>query len=322
MKSKTSTSLKLSAVAFATALLFGCGGGNGIDSAGTAGASAVQVSETANALRVSVASDDSSSAGSTVLAQAQYTFSATVSAGPDAGQTISGTLMLKTEQGDDGTEVEGLLVPTTAAATTTTSTATDAQVAALREQLKTKLADLRSAYRADVQVLLDTLRAAMKAGAPTDGSHKLSAAQKEALAAFKTAFAERTTRYETDVATVTQDIRSQLQALGVTLSDKGSRGGDDDERSGMKGYPVKGRIAADGTITLSIRYGRRTVVTATGTASATDGSLSGTFEVPSTGDKGTWSATTAARADRASKAPKEARRVRCGRCGRCIRASP
>ena len=39
----------------------------------------------------------------------------------------------------------------------------------------------------------------MKAGAPTDGSHKLSAAQKEALAAFKTAFAERTTRYETDV---------------------------------------------------------------------------------------------------------------------------
>ena len=216
MKSKTSTSLKLSAVAFATALLFGCGGGNGTDGADTAAASSVQVSETANALRVSVASDDSSSAGSTVLAQAQYTFSATVSAGPDAGQTISGTLMLKTEQEDDGTEVEGLLVPTTAAATTTTtSAATDAQVAALRAQLKTKLADLRSAYRADVQVLLDTLKAAMKAGAPTDGSHKLSAAQKEALAAFKTAFAERTTRYETDVATVTQDIRSQLQALQV-----------------------------------------------------------------------------------------------------------
>ena len=33
---ETSTSLKLSAVAFATALLFGCGGGNGTDSAGTA----------------------------------------------------------------------------------------------------------------------------------------------------------------------------------------------------------------------------------------------------------------------------------------------
>ena len=129
--------------------------------------------------------------------------------------------MLKTEQEDDGTEVEGLLVPTTAAATTTTtSTATDAQVAALREQLKAKLADLRSAYRADVQVLLDTLRAAMKAGAPTDGSHKLTAAQKEALAAFKTPpSAPRATR--TDVILVTQDIRSQLQALGVTLADKG-----------------------------------------------------------------------------------------------------
>ena len=61
----------------------------------------------ANALRVSVASDDSSSAGSTVLAQAQYTFSATVSAGPDAGQTISGTLMLKTEQEDDGNRGRG-----------------------------------------------------------------------------------------------------------------------------------------------------------------------------------------------------------------------
>ena len=78
------------------------GGGNGADSAGTAGAAAVQVSETANALGVSVASDGSSSAGSTVLAQAQYTFSATVNAGPDVGQTISGTLMLKTEQEDDG----------------------------------------------------------------------------------------------------------------------------------------------------------------------------------------------------------------------------
>ena len=44
---------------------------------------------------------------------------------------------------------------------------------------------------------------------------------------------------------VTQDIRSQLQALGVTLADKGSRDSDDDRREAAKGYKVKGEIAAD-----------------------------------------------------------------------------
>ena len=43
------------------------------------------------------------------------------------------------------------------------------------------------------------------------------------------------------MATVTQDIRSQLQALGVTLADKGSRDGDDDRRDSGKGATGEGR---------------------------------------------------------------------------------
>ena len=281
MKTNTMKSLRLTALSLATAMLFGCGGSDGTSGAADTaqGASTVAVSETATALRVSVSGSSDSGSAQAVLAQMQYTFSASVTAGADAGKTISGTLMLKTEQEDGATEVEGLLIPTTAAAPTATPDATAAQADALRLELKTKLGDLRTAYRADVEVMLQTLRAAMEAGKPTDGSKKLTAAQKEALATFKADFAARTERFEADVATVTQDIRAQLEALGVTLADRESRSGDDDGRKGMRGYPVKGTIDSAGVLTLKIQYGKRTVVQATGQTAA-DGSIAGHLHRP------------------------------------------
>ena len=92
-----------------------------------------------------------------MLAQAQYTFSATVSAGPDAGQTISGTLMLKTEQEDDGTEVEGSAGADHRGGDDHHHERGDRRPGALRAQLKTKLADC-AAPTAPMQVLLDTPR--------------------------------------------------------------------------------------------------------------------------------------------------------------------
>ena len=86
-----------------------------------------QVSETASALRVSDRSDGTF--GSTVLAQAQYVQRHHERRGgcrPDHRQHADA----QDRAGRRRTEVEGLLVPTTAAATgsTTTSAATDAQV--------------------------------------------------------------------------------------------------------------------------------------------------------------------------------------------------
>ena len=173
MQTNTMKSLRLTALSLATAVLFGCGGSDGTSgAAGTAqGASTVAVSETASALRVSVSGGADSSSAQTVLAQMQYTFSASVTTGTDAGKTITGTLMLKTEQEDGATEVEGLLIPTTAAAPTTgtTTDTTAAQADALRQELKTKLGELRTAYRADIEVMLQTLRAAIERAVASDG---------------------------------------------------------------------------------------------------------------------------------------------------------
>lgn len=316
MKASTMKSLKLTALSLAAAMLFGCGGGGGTPGAAGADPSVVVVSDSASALRVSVAgaSGSGDSAPSTVLSQAQYTFSANVTAGQHAGQTITGTLLLKTEQEDGETEVEGLLVPTTAAASDGSgASSASAQAEALREQLKATLRDQRSAYRSDVRALLETLKAALEAGRPTDGSRELTAAQKEAIEAFKAAFAERTSRYEADVAAAVQEVRAQLEALGVTLADKrGHRDDEDDDgRREMRGFPVKGTIDATGQLVLKIRYGKRSVVQATGTVAA-DGSLSGSFTGPGADDSGTWSATAAAAAPAPAPAPAPAGDVASG----------
>ncbi len=103
MKISRTRSLQLTALALATAVLIGCGGGNGTGStlAGSESAlSAVGVTETASTLRVTTASssesgDDNRSAtssGAMVFAQTQYSFTASLTAGPDAGQTLSGIL--------------------------------------------------------------------------------------------------------------------------------------------------------------------------------------------------------------------------------------
>ena len=71
MKTSTMKSLRLTALALATAMLFGCGGSDGTSgAAGTAqGASTVAVSESASAMRVSVAGSDESDNEKTVLAK-------------------------------------------------------------------------------------------------------------------------------------------------------------------------------------------------------------------------------------------------------------
>ena len=128
MNSHARLSMRLSAVAMASALLFGCGGGQDTTPVVGAATESVQMAGTASALSVrmpsvapsassssGVASTSTTSSATTVLMQTQYAFAATFTAGPHAGQNLAGTLLLRMEDEDDGTiEVEGQLVPTTA----------------------------------------------------------------------------------------------------------------------------------------------------------------------------------------------------------------
>jgi Cytochrome C oxidase, cbb3-type, subunit III len=276
--------LRLSALSLAVAVLYGCGGSNDATSAeGTAAqGSSVQLTETASAVRVTAAASTDPSMPSVVVLQSQYTFAATLS----SGGTMAGTLMLKGEDEDGVTEVEGVLIPAAATLAATPTPDVLAQAAALKDQLKRGLADLRTAYRADIAALSQTLRTAMAAGAATTGDRKvMTPAQQAALQQFKDAFAARTTQYHSDTAALALDIQTQLAALGIAPS----RGGDDDKSAG--GYKVKGTLAADGKVNLVLSKGTGTSIHLLGRA-GTDGNLSGTLTGPAAGDQGSWTATT------------------------------
>ncbi len=125
-----------------------------------------------------------------------YTFAATIT-GPDAGLALKGTLVLKGERHDDGsTEVEGRLLP--GSVVVPTSAPTDAASAPVavdtQAQLDAQRAALKSALRADVEALSATLKLALADGAVA-GAKEPSAAQKEAMAAFKAAFEQRVAEY-------------------------------------------------------------------------------------------------------------------------------
>src|SRR5512134_2493341 len=108
---------RISAIALAGALLFGCGGGTENTGAPTETAASVQVRETATVLSVKTTLPSGSTATSTEMQSMLYTFAATIS-GPDAGLALNGTLVLKGERHDDGsTEIEGRLLPSVAVPT-------------------------------------------------------------------------------------------------------------------------------------------------------------------------------------------------------------
>lgn len=314
MKKRQTNGLKLGVVALAVALMAGCGGSADSPSAGAptseTTASVLAVTKTAAGLSVSTPAVSATSPA-TVLAQSQYTFAATLTAGPNAGRSLSGTLMLKAESEDGATELEGRLVLTPAtpavAAPGTSASATAGQVAALQEELRSQLSALRTAYRADIDALAQTARAALSAGAaapaavPASGASSaeaernrrgpLTAAQREAIQTFKSAFAARTAQFHADVAAATLAIDSQLAALGVTRSGVAGRGDDEGEgrSASQRGFKVEGTLAPDGRIDLTLQAPDKSVWHATGQAEA-NGNWSGPLTGPAAGDVGTWTA--------------------------------
>src|SRR5512140_1229456 len=263
-------SFKLGAVALAAAVLFGCGGGGGD-------------TQTASTLSVSLPNTTSSTTQPALLAQTQFTFAASVNSGPLAGQTISGLLMLKSDNEDGSNQVEGRLIPNTT--TQAGSTAAQQQAAALRDQLTAGEAALRDAFMADVSALTQTLKAALGTSVGEDA--KLTAAQQQAVQTFKTAFSARVDKYHADAMALALDTRTKIAALGLSLSHKGFDREDGGDRE--HGQEVKGTITADGKVTLTFKSDDKVFLQATGQTNA-DGSMSGTFTDPG-GDQGTWTAT-------------------------------
>jgi hypothetical protein len=272
-------SLRLTACAVAVSVLFGCGGSDTADTTPTAVQSeSVQMVQTPTAVTVSTLPDASGSplAAPDKWAAMQYAFSASTAAGP----SYAGTLLLRSETEDGRTELEGRLTLNAPAAPTNTSQ----QMPALQTDLKSQQAALRSALISHIDALRQKLKADLQAASD-------SAQRTQAKLDFTDAFKALTTQYQDDVAALIASYRDQLAqsaATSGTLAGRYSGRGDDARR----GYEVEGSIAADGTISLTIKLGEDRVLKLSGTES--NGALSGTFTGPANSDSGTWSATAGA----------------------------
>jgi hypothetical protein len=284
-----------SAIGLAGAILFGCGGAND-GTTGTNGPTeqpgSVQVNETATILSVKTELPSGSSTTRSERQSLMYTFAATVDSGPHAGKAYKGTLVLKGEREDDGsTEVEGRLLPDAVAAMTPapapTAGASAPAAANLKAQFEAERKALRDALRVDVDALSASLKAALADGTVA-GAKEPSAAQKEALAAFKVAFDKRTAEYRAALGELTAAYRA--------AKSEGAKSDDDDDEGHAKegkGYEVKGTIDANGAISLTLKIGDKARLLATGMIGA-DGNAKGGLTGPGSTDQGSWTATAAA----------------------------
>ena len=256
-------SFKWIATAAAAVALLGCGGQDG--DAGTAAAAvSVQVDTVPAGLKVTTSLADGAVLSPGVHETTQYAFSATIASGPDAGQSLSGTLVLQAQAaiGSSTLQVQGTLVRTARIAATPAALAT----------FDTRTQSLRATLRAQVEAASAGLLDAMKAGA--DGS-TLSPAQSRAIALFTKSFTALDTTYRSDVAA--------LNALLLAES------ADGDVSSSDTDLEVSGVASTAGRIILNLELADLSLrLSASGTTAA-DGSMSGDLTGPG-GDLGTWTA--------------------------------
>lgn len=274
----------MTATLLSGATLLGCGGGGGSTS-GTTSAESVTLTETAT--RVTISSTGSN--GSRQWSAMHFNFTADVTAGTNAGSTISGLLLLKGEADDDdgdasngtgATAVEGkLLIGMLPLA----GSGNAAQGLALRSAFRDQSELLRANVRADLLKLRDQLKTDLAAAAD-------DAAKQAAKQTFTDAFKALLGKFQQDMAALVMQLRDQLVALGLDPSRLLPGGRDGSRRGhGRGGFDVKGVIAADGGITATVELGDEQVIKVTG-RSQVDGSFKGSFTGPAADDAGTWTA--------------------------------
>jgi hypothetical protein len=285
LKSHRTSPFTWSALALASALLFGCGGADKSTDSESAGAASVTVSESAAGLSVKTTTGEGSRFNGSHVEAALYTFAAKINAGTDAGQALDGTLVLQSVAQDDGsTALTGKLI-----GGKLTATPSDA-VIALQAEFATALEALKTACKTDVEALQATLKAALEAAATPDAGRRLNEAQRAAIKTFIEAVKTRSEQFKTDSTALVTSYQDKVVAAGgdaSSITPWGSHGGKLHGRKTV--YDVTGTQAADGSLTLKLTAGS-TVLTGTGTLAA-DGSLAGTLAGPATDDTGTWQAT-------------------------------
>lgn len=254
------TFFKWIATAAAAVALMGCGGQESESVSATAPVT-VQVDTVPAGLRVTASLAGGFAPLPEVLETTQYTFNAKFTAGPDAGQELSGLLLLQARSsGTNGLfQVKGTLVGTASLAARTGTLATFDKAAA----------SLRTTLRARIEAAHAGLLTATKADAAaglSETDHLRS------LNRFALDFAALDTTYQNEVAAT----KAQLLAE--------SAGGESAPPDADT--PLLGTIGAKGGI--SLRLGDQPLEVE-GTAAA-DGSMSGTLG-GATGEIGTWTAT-------------------------------
>jgi hypothetical protein len=249
------------ATAAAAVALCGCGGQDG--DAGTAAApvtAQVQVDTVPAGLRVTKSLVGQFVPSADVQEITQYTFNATISSGPDAGQNLSGTLVLQASRSGTGGLflVEGTLFTTASLAATTGTLAT----------FDNRVNSLRATLRARVDAATADLLAATKA----DAAAGLSAEDpRQSLVRFGNTVTALGNNYRTEVAA----LKAQLLAESA---DGESAPPDADTEA-------RGTSSAKGNIRLELGD---PLLQVNGTTSA-DGNMSGTL-AGSGVDIGTWTA--------------------------------
>ncbi|HET7865097.1 MAG TPA: hypothetical protein VFL86_11900, partial [Burkholderiaceae bacterium] len=254
------TFFKWIATAAAAVALLGCGGQDG-EAVSVAAPVTVKVETVPAGLRVTASLVNGFGALPEVLETTQYTFNAKFTSGPDAGQQLSGLLLLQARSFDikGRFQVRGSLVGTAGLAAGTGSLAT----------FEKNAISLRTTLRARIEAANTDLLAATKADAAaglSDTDHLRS------LNRFASTFAALATTYQTDVAA----MKVQLLA--------NSAGGESAPPDAD--IPLLGTANDRGDISLELGDEPLKVE---GTAAA-DGSMSGTLG-GTTGLIGTWTAT-------------------------------
>jgi hypothetical protein len=263
------------ALSLSAVFLWGCSGSSADTQASDNAESdtTVQVSSIDTGLSVKTILAANKGVATSEMQHMQLAFKLKVSAGSFIGSSLQGQLSLAGEKQPNGNmAVEGRLIPSSASF----KPIADPEAAFTTAFTKQRKA-LYDAAVADINVLSNTLRIAMKKGAVA-GSNNLSPAQKAAQATFNAAFNSRVRKYNLDLSAHYASYRAALASADPT-----------NPSFPKEGYTATGTIDAQGAVKITVDVGLLSKeVHATGKIGPL-GNGGGNWTEQSTGNSGTWS---------------------------------
>jgi mono/diheme cytochrome c family protein len=255
----------IAGVAVALALL-GCGGADpDVASAAVDPQVQVQVTPVPAGLKISAVLPGLNVTAAVVKDSTQYSFSARLTQGPQAGQELSGLLVLQGDGNGASTQMDGAIMGTARLS------ATPAQ----RDQFDTTTQSLRASLRSDIETAAARLRDALQS---STGATALTPAQSQALQQFKQSFADLNNQYRNAVSALSAQLQTAAAPTEATVPDLLVSGSIDGQGQAALG------------VALVVVLADQSVLQATAT-SAADGTLTGQLASADGTLLGTWTAT-------------------------------